>query len=167
MRTGSTLAVSIIIVVGLLSSYLVGGAKDGLESSASYIGDRSSVFFREVLAAVSVEGAARPNQNLHIAMAAIVNPVKSSDDTAPAEQIIRRQEARIASEVLAVALASPTLNARELKTLRVTLASAGQAVIEKAMSQWKHGSLFEVRIVVTSLYFTDPSVAPSGPARAW
>jgi hypothetical protein len=152
--------------LALLSCVTLPAGEGG--SSAAYVGDRASMALTEVV--VSVPSPAAPGyQNLHVVLGALVNPKKVSlFSPFEVEQIIRRAEPRISAHLLGIILASGSLGAPDLPRLRDRIAIEAQAAFGTLFGTWKHADEYEVRVVVTSLYFTDGSVGrPPESRRFW
>ena len=143
-------------------------AGEGTTSGAGYVGDRASLTFTEIV--VSVPRAAEPGfQNLHVDLGALINPKKASRFSPyEVEDIVRRTEPRISAHLLDVILAAGPIADPELTRLRDRITLEAQAAFDSLFGTWKHAEEYEVRVVVTSLYFTDGSVGrPPASRRLW
>jgi len=133
--------------------------------SAGAVGDRSTLNFSEVVVSIPVNAS---YQNLHIDLAASVNQVKSNYKTPyDAIDILRRSDARIAGHVGEVLgnSSSERVGPDRTMVLRKMAQTAAQAVVDDTMQKWQHGADYRVEIIVTDLYWTDPSVGRSHPDR--
>jgi hypothetical protein len=143
------------------------------QTSVRYVGDRITVSLQEVIASVAVEGAGQPYQNLHVELAAVINPVKTetyssqSYSTFKVEDLVRRLGPRISSEVLKTLCEGRTLSPKTMGAIRSIIVSRAQDVVSQALSEWKYAADFSVEILITTMYLTDPSVGKTGPLRSW
>ena len=137
--------------------------------SATYVGDRARVAFDEIVVSLPFRGASGPYQNLHVALAALVNPRKTTlSNPYQAEQILRRVEARTAARISESLAKVGQQSLEDTERLRRKTQSEAQEVVEEALRQWEHGSDYRVEIVVVSLYWTDASVGRIQPqTRGW
>jgi hypothetical protein len=118
---------------------------------------------------LQLNGSAKPYQNLHIGLAGTVNPVKTTAYSSyTITDILQRLEARIGARLVEVLGALKQQSLDDMPRLRAQAAREAQAVLDAAMQQWQHGSEYEVKILVVSLYWTDGSVGrASNPRRSW
>ncbi|MDD5141166.1 MAG: hypothetical protein PHY43_13005 [Verrucomicrobiales bacterium] len=141
---------------------------DRAGASAYSVGDRARVTFDEVVVSLRFQGANAPYQNLHVTLAAFVNPKKTTYSSPyQAEDILRRLETRVAvrlSEMLG-GLGEQSLG--DTEALRRKILGESQTVVDDALRQWEHGSDYHVEIVIASLYWTDASVGRSQQQRGW
>ena len=139
-------------------------AQEAQTSYASYLGDRSSVELGEMVAAVPEDG---PPRNVHVWLSVLVNPRRTValSDLTDLLDLIRRQEPRIASRVVAAVVADEKVLLR-LAVLREELTAIAQRTIEEAVSRWAEHESFTVEAVVTSLEVTDGSVGRT-PRPRW
>jgi len=152
----------------LLPGCVTTPATPGAESSARYVGDRTSIAFDEVIVSVSMDGAREAYQNLHIGTTAIINPRKTSlYDPVQVEWMMRRLEPRIAAEILKLLTEGQAVSAQKFGPLRRDIASKAQDIVRQTLASWAHGSQYEVEIVVVSMYFTDGSVGRLVQPRRW
>jgi len=120
--------------------------------------------FDEVVVSLRLRGANAPYQNLHVALAALVNPRKTTVSTPygsspdQAEGILRRVEIRVAARLSEALIDSKEESLDNTERLRRRILSEAQAVVDEAMRQWQYGSEYQVEIVIASLYWTDASV---------
>jgi len=138
------------------------------QSSAQYVGDRTSVSFDEVVASVAVNGMSEEYQNLHVGLAAVINPRKESFyNPYQVESIVRRLEPRIAAEVLKV-VEGRKVSLKETGPLRERIGATVQDIVGQTLARWTHASEYDVEVVVVSLYLTDASVGrATREKRAW
>jgi hypothetical protein len=155
----------------LLVSLCIAGCftlPQGGGSGAGYVGDRTSFSLNEVVASVVVAGAAKPYQNLHIGLAAIINPRRTSwYDPSDVRSLLKRLEARVDARVVETLLAVGPIQVSGLASLRTRLEQEAQIVVDQALAGWKHADEYEVRVVVASLYLTNGSVGRPPPKDAW
>jgi len=137
------------------------------------VGDRSQLNLDEVVVSLPVRGEAKPYQNLHIDLAATINPAKTTLQTSlDVSDILQRLQARIDSRLVEVFgdLAMTTQQSTtDMSGLRTRAVAEAQKVVDEAMKQWKYGADYEVKILVVSLYWTDGSVgrARREPRPIW
>src|ERR1051326_6895528 len=144
--------------VALLSGCATAPAPEGQISAAYAVGDRTRVALDEVVVSLPLKGVGT-YQNLHVHLAATINPVKSTPYSSyTVSDIIQRLEARINARLLEVLseLKQPAIE--DMAALRTQAAREAQAVVDDAMRRWQHGPEYEVKILVVSLYWTDNSV---------
>jgi hypothetical protein len=126
--------------------------------------DRGRTDFEEVVLSLRFRGADAPYQNLHVGLTAFVNPTRNAS-TVGAERIAQSLESRVAARLVELLSGSGEQSIEETPRLRETIRAEAQAVLDVAMKQWKHGSEYNVEVVVTRLYWTDASVALPEPRR--
>lgn len=117
-----------------------------------------------------LKDAAQPYQNLHVRLAATVNPVKTTPYRPyPVRDILERLEARIAARVVECMGNAKELSLYNMPELRVRVAQEAQAVVDDAMRQWEFGADYEVKVLVVSFYWTDTSVGrtPAANRQLW
>ena len=96
--------------------------------------DRTSVSLAEVMVSVPVEGAHQVYQNLHVGLAAIINPRKGSAyDANQVEWIVRRLEPRISAATLQVVCEGGTVSPHKLGALRQSIACKAQEVANQPL----------------------------------
>lgn len=140
----------------------------GQAYSASYVGDSGSIQVSEVV--VSVPDGNKPGQyrNLHVAFSALINAkMISSADQNNVEGIIRRSRTRISSEIVKEITSQGEIRINDLGSLRGLLEQKAQSSFDSVYSKWTRSAAFEVKIVVTSIYFTDGSVGTTSATRAF
>jgi len=136
-------------------------------SSASYVGDRGGVPLQEVVAAVSSKGDPKAFMNVHVTLAAIINPKQTTlSDLQDVKSIIYRLSPRISSTVVTVIQGAP-VSAEDLGSLRDKITGAANRILSGEFSKWTSSSDYDVQIVVTSLYLTNGSVGRSVEGRQW
>jgi hypothetical protein len=150
-------------MLSLLAAGLAGCATGPVQptpaASPTKPAEPSNISFSEVVASVPVEGAHQVYQNLHVELTALPRPLKEgSQDTQMIESAVRRLEPRISSAVLQLITEGTTLSPHRLGQLREAVATAAQGLADDERSRWSHGSDFEVKMVVVSMYFTDATV---------
>jgi hypothetical protein len=133
------------------------------------VGDRTRVTFDEIVASLSLKNANGLYQNLHVTLAATVNPVKTTHDPYMVAGILQRLDARISARVVEVLTGLNGQSLEETPRLGAQIATEAQSVVDQAMRQWQHGSEYEVKILVVSLYWTDTSVGriPTPRRSSW
>jgi hypothetical protein len=142
---------------------------EGQTVSAGAVGDRGRVAFDEVV--VSLKFAGAPTyQNLHVATAAVVNPVRTTiANQYDVHGILQRVETRVAARLTEVlsGLGEQTLD--NTRALRPRIQKEAQEIVDDAIRRWQFGNDFKVEVVITSLYWTDASVGkPAGNGgRGW
>jgi hypothetical protein len=143
------------------------------ETPVRYIGDRLTVSLQEIIASVAVEGAGQPYQNLHVELAAVINPLKTETNTSQTyssvkvEDFIRRLGPKISSEVLKTLCEGRTLSPKTMGAIRSIILSRAQDVVSQALTDWRYAADYSVEILITTMYLTDPSVGKTGPLRGW
>ena len=141
---------------------------EGQTSYASAVGDRSRVALDEVVVSLPLKGATQPYQNLHVCLAAAINPVKTSAYSPyTVMDILQRLEARIGARLVEVLSGMKEQTLDDTPALRARVAQEAQTVVDEAMQRWQHGSEYEVRMLVVSLYWTDASVGRTAVRRWW
>jgi hypothetical protein len=120
----------------------------------------------EVIVSLPLKGATQPYHNLHVGLAATVNPVKITRyEPFTVAEILQRLEPRIGARVVEVLSGVRELSLDAMPALRAQVAREAQAVVDDAMGRWQHGSEYEVKILVVSLYWTDASVGRAPTVR--
>jgi hypothetical protein len=169
MKKSLVLGLAVAGAAGSMCGCITTPAPEGQAYSAYAIGDRTRVALEEIIVSLPLKGATQPYQNLHVGLAATINPVKTTL-YAPytVTDILQRLEPRISARVVEVLSDKKMSSLDDMPALRVQMAQEAQAVVDEAMRHWQHGAEYEVKILVTSLYWTDPSVGRS-PAvlRSW
>ena len=136
--------------------------------SAYYVGDRAHVSFDEVVVSLPLRGASAPYQNLHVSVAAVVNPRKTSwSSSYDVQGILRRVEHRIAARLSEVLSGLGEQSLSDAPALRRKIVAEAQPLVDEALRQWEHGSDYRVEMVVESLYWTDASVGRMGRQRTF
>ena len=162
------LAVAAVSLVALGCATIPGDPAQ--PAHASYVGDRAHLGFGEVVVSVPTAPEGASYHNLHVGLAAIINPTRqSSSSLYEVQGIVRRMEPRIAARVVGEILSAGALGPAQLGSLRGGLAAAAQAEFDSAFAKWRQATNFEVEVVVVSLYFTDGSVGREAldPGRLW
>ena len=142
------------------------------ETQASYgsaVGDRTRISLDEIVVSLPLKGSTGPYQNLHVALAAAVNPVKTTIQSPyTVADILQRLDARISARVLETLLDTRGHSVDDAAALRNRIAHEAQSVVNEAMQHWQHGTEYEVKVLVVSLYWTDGSVGrPAASRRVW
>lgn len=157
-----------ITLIGLLCGCVTSPPTAGETVSASYVGDRARLMFDEVVVSLPFAGI-NTYQNLHVTLAALVNPRKASlSNSYQVEQILRRVETRVSAHTsqLLSQLGSQSLSKTE--QIRERIRAEAQTVVEETFRQWDHGQDYRVEMVVVNLYWTDASVGRiPQQARGW
>jgi len=137
-------------------------------SSAYAVGDRAQITLDEVVVSLPLRGASTPYQNLHVDLAAIVNPQKTTRyDPTTVQQIVRRLEVRISSRLVEALSSIKEITIVDQPRLRSQIANEAQALVDAALQRWEHGSEYRVEVVVVGLYWTDASVGKAARQRNW
>jgi len=137
-------------------------------SYAYAVGDRTRVALDEVIVSLPLKGATQPYQNLHVGLAATINPVKTTVyGPYTVADILQRLEARIGARVVEVLSVMKEQSLDDMPALRARVAREAQAVVDEAMQRWQHGSEYDVKVLVVSLYWTDTSVGRAPTGRHW
>jgi hypothetical protein len=149
---------------------------DNRVSRASYIGDRDSYKFSNIT--VTVKNEKNKMLNLNLTFSAIINslknsaanPKKSSISYASSNDvrsIVRRLQTRIQSQIIQEVLSlNPAIIANQ-QMLHDRLLKKAQSIFDIEYNMWSKSSYFKVKIVITSLYFTDISVGKAPSLRRW
>jgi hypothetical protein len=162
-----TFILPLVCTLGLscLSGCMTAPATQQPQASAQYVGDRASVSFDEVVVSVSVADTKEAYQNLHVGLAAIINPRKETFyNPYQVESIVRRLEPRISAEVLKL-VEGNRVSLQELGPLRARVGAKVQDVVGQTLARWTHASEYDVEVVVVSLYLTDSSVGRTARER--
>lgn len=142
---------------------------------ASYIGDTNSCDFSTITVTVKDEKGKRLNLNINYSAI-----IKSYDNTNRASGkdssyassydaagIVRRMQTRIKSQVIQEVLyLKPTIITNQ-QMLHNILQDKAQSIFDKEYNKWSKSPYYNVRIVITSLYFTDMSVGGAPPSSKW
>ena len=137
-------------------------------SMASYVGDRASVNFDEIVVSLKLGEGSAALENLHVRLGAIINP-RSVSLTDPYEvgRIVWRQQARISDRLVDLLLSKGTVSPNSLPRLKTETLEAARAVFAEAYSKWSRAKDYEVEIVVTAFYVTDLSVGAHASSPRW
>lgn len=136
--------------------------------SASYLGDRDSYSFDSMT--VSVKDKNNKTINLNVVFSATVNPKESfisSTSYSELRGLISRLQTRIKSQIIQELLSFPTETITNRQLLHNKLTNKAQSIFDAEYNKWTKSSYFEVKIVITSLYFTDMSVGVTPTSRRW
>lgn len=167
-RGSFIVGVAALAFVTLLHGCGTSPAPEGRTSYAYAVGDRSQVALDEVIVSLPLKGAAQPYQNLHVGLAAAINPVKTSPYSSyTVADILRRLEPRIGARLVEVLSGMKELSLDQTLALRAQVAREAQTVVDEAMERWQHGSEYDVKVLVVSLYWTDASVGRAPNIRRW
>lgn len=162
MIFGFMAAISTCLLCGCITS----PAPQGAAYSAYAVGDRTRVALDEVVVSLPMKGATQPYQNLHVSLAATINPVKTTlHEPDTVSGIIQRLEARIGARVLEFLSGTKETSINDMPSLRAQIAREAQTVVDEGMHRWQHGSDYEVKVLVVSLYWTDTSVGRTAMVR--
>ena len=168
MNKSSFTLLAAFATAGLMSGCITTPTQEGQAYSAYSVGDRSRVTMDEVVVSLPLKGATQPYQNLHVGLAATVNPVKTTlYGPYTVSEILQRLDARIGARVVEVLGGMKEQTLDDMPALRDHVAREAQAVVNEAMQRWQHGSDYDVKILVVSLYWTDASVGRMPAARNW
>ena len=169
MNRTLVLGFGLAAAAGLTGGCITSPAPEGQAYSAYAVGDRTRVALDEVVVSLPFIGASQPYQNLHVGLAATVNPVKATMYRPyTVTDILERLDARISARVVEVLSNLKAQSLDDMPALRAQVAQEAQAVVDEAMQRWQHGSDYEVKIRVVSLYWTDPSVGRAHTVlRSW
>jgi hypothetical protein len=140
---------------------------EGAGSKGSSVGDRA-LSFDPIVVPVRLEGSTSGYDNLHVLLAAMVNPRKTtlqSLDTAVG--IVRRQEPRLRAEVVKLLLRKERVTLASLAALSDEITARSQASLTDTFSRWTGSSDYQVEVALTSLFFTGPNVPVSFRAPRW
>jgi hypothetical protein len=155
MKATFVLLSGILMVV---SGCAVSQNGEKLAYSAYSVGDRTSVQLDEIVVSIQLEGD--QYQNLHVELAAIVNPrnVEYDYSYGDVERIVQRLQPRIAGRLVEVFASVSGHNIGNMKWFREKSCNETQAIVDSYLKQWKHGSEYQVEVIVVSIYWTDGSV---------
>src|SRR6516162_3158625 len=146
------LGLFVIAMVELFSGCATTPIQEGQTSAAYSIGDGTRVTLDEVVVSLPLKGYSA-YQNLHVHLAATVNPVKSTTYSAyTVSEIIQRLESRINARVVAALYEQKQPALEDMSGLRAEVARIGQQVVDDAMRKWQHGSEYDVKVIVVSMY---------------
>ncbi len=135
---------------------------------ASYVGDRTSVSFDEIVVSLKVGDSNAALQNLHVRLGAIINPRNVSlTDPYDVARIVSRQQARISDRLVDLLLNKGTVSPSSLARLKMETVDAARAVFAQAYSKWSRAKDYEVEIVVTAFFVTDLSVGTHASSQRW
>jgi hypothetical protein len=152
--------------MSLLCGCLTSPAPEGAAYSAYAVGDRTRVALDEVVVSLPMKGATQPYQNLHVGLAATINPVKTTlHEPYTVSGIIQRLEARIGARVLEFLSGTKVQSLDDMASLRAQIAREAQNVVDEGMHRWQYGSDYDVKVLVVSLYWTDASVGRTPTIR--
>jgi hypothetical protein len=159
---------AVATLAAMLTSCSTPPTPDGQVASAYAVGDHTRVLLEEVIVSLPLRGTPEPYQNLHVGLAATVNPVRSTPYSAyKVAGIVQRLEARIGGRLVEILTGLEQQSVEDRTALRSLVAREAQAVVDEAMQQWQHGAEYDVKMVVVSLYWTDSSVGRAPSARRW
>ena len=166
MTRSAVLGFVAVIAVGWMCGCVTSPAPEGQTSYAYAVGDRTRVTLDEVIVSLPLKGATQSYQNLHVGLAATVNPVKTTRyDAYTVADVFQRLEARIGARLVESLSGMKEQSLEDMPALRAQVAREAQTVVDEAMQRWKHGSEYEVKVLVVSLYWTDPSVGRTPTVR--
>jgi hypothetical protein len=158
------------LVAGLTGCVTTPTRTEGQTVSAGAVGDRGRVAFDEVVVSLRFSGPPHAYHNLHVATAAVVNPVRTTlANQYDVHGILQRVETRVAARLTEVLSGVGEQTIDKTRSLRPLILKEAQEIVDDAMRRWQFGNDFKVEVVITSLYWTDPSVgkpAASG-GRGW
>lgn len=161
--------ISLIVLLGL-SGCSTAPVANTTTSSAYVLGDRASLNFDEIVVSLPFSGAVERYQNLHVALAVIINPIRSTavSDYA-ARDLVSRMSPRISASVSAALQSGVHHSVLSINELRAKSIAEAQGVVDKALRNWSYAPDYKVEVVVLSIYWTDASVGrqASGGAMRW
>lgn len=170
----NTLDVCLLITLATVATGLTGcigltlPTGDGPVTSAGYLGDRAALPLGEIIVSVPGTSDATAYRNLHVHLAAVINPVSiSTSDPDDVERVIVRTQTRLQARILESVLTSPPGGTSELGALRTRLAAEAQAQFDEVFTRWKFASAYRVELVVTSMFFTNGAVGRQEQRRWW
>ena len=141
---------------------------DKQSTSASYLADDRSYELEDII--VSVKNKKGEMTNLHVSFTAVVNQKEkfvSSGTYSELNGLIRRLETRIKANLIKKAIALDVGYISDSKRLHKVLADEAQSIFDTEYNKWKKSSYFDVKIEITSFYFTDLSVGKAVNCRTW
>jgi len=123
------------------------------------------------MAAAPVEGAHQVYQNLHVGLAAVIDPRKGGVcDPSHVDWLVQHLQPNLSAATLQVVTEVGTISPRKLGVLRQTIANRAQEVVGETLASWSHAPEYAVQVSVVSLYFTDSTVGRTAqgewPSRA-
>jgi hypothetical protein len=141
----------------------------GMTSMAYAVGDRANVTFDEVVVSLPLRGVSTPYQNLHVALRAFVNPIRTTHSNPwDAQGIVQRCEGRMAARVSEALSSQREQSLSDTARLRELARQSAQAVVDEAMKKWESGADYRIEIAISSFYWTDASVGRIGAQnRQW
>jgi hypothetical protein len=165
LRLAMTLA-GMMYLAGCVSSHESGAAKAPLRNVA----EGTSISFDEVMMAAPVEGAHQVYQNLHVGLAAVINPRKGGGcDPGHVDWLVHRLQPDLSAATIQVVTEVGTISPRKLGVLRQTIANRAAEVVGETLAPWSHAPDYSVQVSVVSMYFTDSTVGRTaqgeGPSR--
>src|SRR5258705_504368 len=103
MNRSLLLGFAVPAAMGLMCGCVTAPAPEGQTSLAYAVGDRTRVTLDEVVVSLPLKGAAQPYQNLHLGLAATINPLKTTAYSSyTVTDILQRLEARIGARLVEV-----------------------------------------------------------------
>lgn len=140
----------------------------GDTSKAAYIGDYYTSNLNEIM--VSVPTGDKDNQynNLHLIFSALINPKEITIGTSyDVSRIVQRFNDRLSSIIVQDILTYEKITVKDLPTLRDKLVKKAQTEFNQTFSKWTNAEKFNVKIVLTSIFLTDGSVASAKRSYRW
>ena len=135
---------------------------------AYYVGDQYSLYFNEIVVAVPSADKPAERHNLHVSLAAIINPKKFSwSDEHDAARIVRRCTVRLCAVVVDDILKHGPLSAKDLHMVATSATAKAQETFDRVFKLWKKADKYQVEIVITSFFLTDVSVGRAPPRGFW
>ena len=127
--------------------------------SARQLEPGETKFFGEVIVAVPLEGAHQVYQNLHVGLAANVDPREPSKyEASQVQWLFQRLEPRLDAAVLQVVTDAGVVSPRKLGALHDAIVTRLQSVVSQTVGNWPYTADYQVEVEVVSLYFTDSTV---------
>ena len=108
-------------------------------------------------------------RNLHIFLAATINPITKSDASEfHVQQIIERAGTRISADLVDAILAHRINTSVGLPVIKSQILEHASQTFETVYGKWAHADEYKVQLVVTSLFWTDGSVGKTmAPRFLW
>ena len=152
------------VLVACVLAALAGCDTSGLVRSGGYVGDRLVVPLGETVVAVPPAGADAGYANLHVSLAAALNPRKSAlGGQGDAVAILHRMFPRISSAMIARAQQEKAVSAASLPALRAGLLKEAEGVFRTAIAKWVYAPDYNIEFLATDFYLTNGSAAKIPP----
>ncbi|MBM4033572.1 MAG: hypothetical protein FJ291_17555 [Planctomycetes bacterium] len=153
-----------VLAALLFGLALAGCGSGGLVRYGTYVGDRLVVPLGETVVAVPLAGAEGGYANLHITLAAAMNPRRAAlGGQADAAAILHRTAPRISSAIIARAQQEKAVSVASLPALRAALLKEAESAFRAAIAKWVHAENYNIEFLATDFYLTNGSAAKSPP----